>query len=106
MNSEECLICNAPLEYLEKDIDMECEICHKTEKSKTRCVNGHYACNACHKKGLDTIIGVALKETSNVSGKDAHFHNKNSQRLLVYDIIYIVLFIYILKHYCHFRRLI
>lgn len=64
MNNEECLICNAALEYLDTDIDMECEICHKTEKSKTRCVNGHYVCNACHKKGLDSVIGLALKETS------------------------------------------
>jgi hypothetical protein len=39
---EECLICKAPLEYLETDVLMECEICHKKENSKTRCVNGHY----------------------------------------------------------------
>ncbi len=45
---EECLICKAPLEYLEKDILMECEICHKKENSKTRCINGHYVCNDCH----------------------------------------------------------
>ena len=38
---EECLICQAPLEYLEQDISMECAICHKRENSKTRCVNGH-----------------------------------------------------------------
>ena len=31
---EECLICKAPLEYLEKDILMECEICHKKENSR------------------------------------------------------------------------
>lgn len=62
---EECLICNAPLEYLEKDISMECEICHKKENSKTRCVNGHYVCNECHTKGMDSIIGVCLNETSN-----------------------------------------
>ena len=61
---EECLICKAPLEYLEKDILMECEICHKKENSKTRCINGHYVCNDCHTQGLDTIIGVCLKETS------------------------------------------
>lgn len=61
---EECLICNAPLEYLEKDIAMECEICHKKENSKTRCVNGHYVCNECHTKGMDSIIGVCLNETS------------------------------------------
>lgn len=62
---EECLICSAPLEYLEKDISMECEICHKKENSKTRCVNGHYVCNECHTKGMDSIIGVCLNETSN-----------------------------------------
>ena len=36
---EECLICKAPLEYLNEDIEMECELCHKKEKSKTRCIN-------------------------------------------------------------------
>lgn len=34
---EECLICKEPLEYLTEDILMECCICHKQEKSKTRC---------------------------------------------------------------------
>ena len=61
---EECLICKAPLEYLESDEIMECAICHKKEQSKTRCVNGHYICNECHTKGMDAIIGLCLKETS------------------------------------------
>lgn len=30
--NEECLICNAPLEYLATDEMMECELCHKTWK--------------------------------------------------------------------------
>ena len=61
---EECLICKAPLEYLETDVLMECEICHKKENSKTRCVNGHYVCNDCHTQGLDSIIGLCMKENS------------------------------------------
>ena len=61
---EECLICKAPLEYLETDVLMECEICHKKENSKTRCVNGHYVCNECHTQGLDTIIGLCMEESS------------------------------------------
>ena len=61
---EECLICNAPLEYLERDITMECKICHKRENSKTRCVNGHYVCNECHTTGMDAIINLCKKETS------------------------------------------
>lgn len=63
MDREECLICKAPLEYLETDILMECGICHKKENSKTRCIHGHYVCNECHMKGLDSIIGVCMTET-------------------------------------------
>lgn len=33
---EECLICKAPLTYLERDEMMECAICRKKEASKTR----------------------------------------------------------------------
>ena len=38
---EECLICSAPLKYLEKETLMECAICHKKEESKTCCEQGH-----------------------------------------------------------------
>mgnify|MGYP003295242484 CR=1 FL=1 len=61
---EECLICKAPLEYLNEDVLMECSICHKQEMSKTRCVKGHYVCNECHTKGIDAVIGLCLKEES------------------------------------------
>lgn len=61
---EECLICKAPLEYLEEDVGMECFICHKKEMSKTRCINGHYVCSECHTSGMDSIIAVCLEETS------------------------------------------
>ena len=61
---EECLICKAPLEYLETDVEMECALCGKREPSKTRCVNGHYICNDCHSKGVDTIVGLCLEATS------------------------------------------
>ena len=61
---EECLICKAPLEYLESDVLMECEICHKKENSKTRCIHGHYVCNDCHTQGLDAIIGLCMTERS------------------------------------------
>ncbi|MBR2742358.1 MAG: SAM-dependent methyltransferase [Clostridia bacterium] len=62
--NEECLICKTPLEYLSEDVEMECAICRKKEKSKTRCVNGHYVCDECHTAGVDAIFGVCLCETS------------------------------------------
>lgn len=62
--NEECVICKAPLEYLNEDIPMECALCHKREQSKTRCVNGHYVCNECHTRGIDSIFGLCLSEKS------------------------------------------
>lgn len=62
--NEECLICGARLEYLEKDETMECAICHRMERSKTRCINGHYVCGECHTQGMDNIIKLCLEETS------------------------------------------
>jgi len=61
---EECLICGAPLQYLETDVLMECAICGKQEPSKTSCVKGHYVCNECHMGGLDEILGVCLNTAS------------------------------------------
>ena len=64
MKNEECVICGEPLQYLEADEIMECEICHKKERSKTRCRRGHYVCSECHTKGLDAVVGICLSETS------------------------------------------
>lgn len=61
---EECLICEAPIEYLSQDVLMECAICKKQEMSKTRCVNGHYVCSACHTSGMDIIITHCLHTES------------------------------------------
>ena len=66
-------VCQAPLEYLEQDISMECAICRKRENSKTRCVNGHYICNECHTQGMDSIIGLCLAETSKTPTHDHRF---------------------------------
>ena len=61
---DECLICGAPLKYLENDTEMECALCHKKENSKTACEKGHYVCNECHTGGIDSIIAVCLADTS------------------------------------------
>lgn len=61
---EECLICKAPLTYLQQDEAMECAICGKKEPSKTRCVNGHYVCSDCHTRGMDSIFGLCMGEFS------------------------------------------
>ena len=67
MQNEECLICGAPLEYLQNDTLMECVFCNKQEPSRTRCVEGHYGhsvCNSCHTSGMDSIFAMCIEETS------------------------------------------
>lgn len=61
---EECLICKAPLLYLDSDEVMECQLCHKKQNSKTRCTNGHFVCDECHMSGLDEIISICFNSTS------------------------------------------
>lgn len=61
---DECLICGAPLEYLETAELMECYVCHKKESSKTRCINGHYVCDDCHTQGVAAVIGLCMAESS------------------------------------------
>ncbi|MBE5810756.1 MAG: SAM-dependent methyltransferase [Clostridiales bacterium] len=58
----ECLICKAPLEYMQADTMMECAICHRRESSKTRCIHGHYVCSECHTRGMDQIFSVCMSE--------------------------------------------
>lgn len=60
----ECLLCGAPLKYLENYKPMKCAICQKKENSNTVCDNGHYICNECHTQGIDSIISVCLAENS------------------------------------------
>ncbi len=62
--NEECLICKAPLTYLDEEKEMECALCHKKEASRTACINGHYVCDECHTKGMDSIISLCLAEKS------------------------------------------
>ena len=62
--NEECLICKAPLEYLDRDEKMECALCRKVQSSKARCVKGHFVCDACHSAGMDRVMAVCLKTKS------------------------------------------
>lgn len=62
--TNECLVCKAPIEYIEAEEQMECFMCHKVEGSKCRCVNGHFVCNECHSKGMDRFFNVCLNHES------------------------------------------
>lgn len=56
--ADECLICGAPLQYLETEQVMTCSICLKNYRSRTRCEQGHFVCDECHMAGLSSILDV------------------------------------------------
>lgn len=62
--NEECLICKAPIEYLDRDEEMTCVLCRKVQSSKTRCVKGHFVCDACHTAGMDRLMAICLNTQS------------------------------------------
>ena len=61
---EECLICGAPLKYLDSEQELQCVVCKKIESTRTVCEKGHYVCDACHTNGVDGIFAVCLGEKS------------------------------------------
>lgn len=64
MNNEECLICGAPLQYLDHADTMECVFCKRTFVADVCCTHGHYVCDECHTSGVDSVIHACLAETS------------------------------------------
>lgn len=62
--NEECLICKAPLEYLNSDEVMVCELCHQKYRSHTRCRKGHFVCDACHTSGMDSLLSICFNTQS------------------------------------------
>ena len=62
--SDECLICGAPLVYLNEGKEMECAICHKKQISSAQCERGHFVCDECHTKGVDVILKICLESNS------------------------------------------
>lgn len=62
--SNECLICGAPLEYLHTAERMECAVCHELKHSHARCLDGHFVCDECHTQGLDLAMGICRRSRS------------------------------------------
>ncbi len=59
-----CLICGADLEYLDQPEEMECQYCKRVCKSTTRCVNGHYICDRCHRLDTEDLIEVICLQST------------------------------------------
>lgn len=55
-HKNDCMLCGAELEYLNTPEEMECSLCGRKFLSSTRCKNGHFVCDECHRKNADGLI--------------------------------------------------
>lgn len=51
-----CLICGKELIYLEKPEKLSCFYCQKACDTSSRCIRGHFVCDACHRLSADDLI--------------------------------------------------
>jgi hypothetical protein len=64
MAAEACLVCGAPLCYLDHGVEMECRRCHRRFISNASCENGHFICDACHGElGIQAIRDLCQTAT-------------------------------------------
>ena len=63
-DSPACLICGKDLEYSPDAQEFTCAVCGKKELGNTTCLDGHYVCNMCHRKGGVEVAHAAALATS------------------------------------------
>ncbi len=65
-----CMVCGAPLEYLEVPRTAHCEYCRGQFETQTACRDGHVVCDACHAADALSVIEhlcVATTETDMIA---------------------------------------
>jgi MoaA/NifB/PqqE/SkfB family radical SAM enzyme/SAM-dependent methyltransferase len=45
---QDCLVCGAPLMYLEQPVELQCHYCGEAKLASARCQQGHFVCDECH----------------------------------------------------------
>jgi hypothetical protein len=69
---ENCMICGAPLVYMDAAEMRECAVCHRVFPANASCQAGHFVCDECHSMGALSFLVPLLLESK----------EKSPQRLL------------------------
>ncbi len=55
-HTADCMVCGAPLTYLESERLIECSYCGRSLSANAVCANGHFVCDACHTRDELALI--------------------------------------------------
>lgn len=80
--SEECLICKEPLEYLEADEIMECELCHRKQKKKVAFICVHNSCRSQIAEALGKHLAGDVFESFSAGSETKPHINQDAVRLM------------------------
>jgi ubiquinone/menaquinone biosynthesis C-methylase UbiE len=47
-HAQDCMVCGAPLVYLDQELEMRCHYCGQAKTANARCEEGHFVCDTCH----------------------------------------------------------
>ncbi|HSK08500.1 MAG TPA: DUF5714 domain-containing protein, partial [Vicinamibacterales bacterium] len=61
---EGCMVCAAPLEYLETSAPARCHFCGRSLATSARCARGHFVCDECHAEDAIDLIRTACAATT------------------------------------------
>jgi MoaA/NifB/PqqE/SkfB family radical SAM enzyme/SAM-dependent methyltransferase len=53
---QDCMVCAAPLTYLEEPVELRCHYCGEATLANARCEQGHFVCDQCHAADHVTFI--------------------------------------------------
>jgi MoaA/NifB/PqqE/SkfB family radical SAM enzyme/SAM-dependent methyltransferase len=59
----DCMVCGAPLLYLDEDRQESCHFCKTVRTTRAVCSNGHYVCDTCHAEDARQVIERACTMT-------------------------------------------
>src|SRR5512147_1986814 len=54
--TEHCMVCSSPLEYLQHAESLTCVYCGAPGQGHVKCPEGHFVCEACHRKDAMQMI--------------------------------------------------
>ena len=47
-HTHDCMVCGAPLQYLQQEAQLACHYCGRSAAANARCRDGHFVCDRCH----------------------------------------------------------
>ncbi|MBN1459780.1 MAG: methyltransferase domain-containing protein, partial [Armatimonadetes bacterium] len=60
---QDCLVCGAPLLYLDDELALKCYYCGEQKTANARCEEGHFVCDACHARDHVGFIRTYCRNT-------------------------------------------